>query len=265
MVPAPTRGLSADSALNDPDGEDEGVIRFSIAGIPVTVRPSFWLVALLLGWGVASRTLLVAWVVVVFVSVLAHELGHAITARRFGAGVSITLTTLGGFTRWEKPGDGMTPGRRAVVAAAGSAVGIVLGLAVLGAFMATRPWGTTAASVVLMIAWVNVGWGVLNWLPIRPLDGGHLVLALLDMVAPRRTEGIASAIFLVTSLAALAAGIYFQFYFAAILAGFMAWAEISRLVGPSPRPRPAPPAPPGNLFDLEPPSPAPEEGTRSGE
>lgn len=241
------------------------VIRFSIAGIPVTVRPSFWLVALLLGWGVASRTLLIAWVIVVFVSVLAHELGHAFTARRFGARVSITLTTLGGFTRWEKPGDGMTPGRRALVAAAGSAVGIVLGLAVLGIFMATRPWGTTAASVVLMIAWVNVGWGVLNWLPIRPLDGGHLVLAMLDMVAPRRTETIASAIFLVTSLAALVAAIYYQFYFAAILAGFMAWAEVSRRITPTPRPRSTPPAPPPNLFDLDPPAPAPEDGRRSAD
>src|SRR5690606_5198978 len=99
MVPAPTRGLSADSALNDPDGEDEGVIRFSIDGIPVTVRPSFWLVALLLGWGVASRTLLVAWVVVVFVSVLAHDLGYAMTARRLGGGVSNSLATLEGLTR----------------------------------------------------------------------------------------------------------------------------------------------------------------------
>jgi membrane-associated protease RseP (regulator of RpoE activity) len=209
--------------------------------------------------------LLVAWVIVVFVSVLAHELGHALTARRFGARVSITLTTLGGFTRWEKPGDGMTPGKRALVAAAGSAVGILLGLGVLGVFMATRPWGTTAASVVLMIAWVNVGWGVLNWLPIRPLDGGHLVLAMLDMVAPRRSESIASVIFLITSLAALVAAIYYQFYFAAILAGFMAWAEISRRVAPSPRPRPAPPPPPPNLFDLDPPSPAPEEGRRSAD
>lgn len=241
------------------------MIRFSIAGIPVIVRPSFWLVALLLGWGVASRTLLIAWVIVVFVSVLAHELGHAFTARRFGARVSITLTTLGGFTRWEKPGDGMTPGRRALVAAAGSAVGIVLGLAVLGIFMATRPWGTTAASVVLMIAWVNVGWGVLNWLPIRPLDGGHLVLAILDMVAPRRTETIASAIFLVSGLAALVAAIYYQFYFAAILAGFMAWAEISRRIKPTSRPRSTAPTPPPNLFDLDPPAPAPEDGRRSAD
>lgn len=241
------------------------MIRFSLAGIPVTVRPSFWLVAVLLGWGVASRVLLVAWVVIVFVSVLAHEFGHALTARRFGATVAITLTTLGGFTRWEKPGDGMTPGRRALVAASGSAVGIVLGLLVLGGFMVTRPWGATATSVVLMIAWVNVGWGVLNWLPLRPLDGGHLVLALLDMVAPRRAETVASSLFFVTSLAALGAALYFQFYFAAVLAGFVAWAEVGRRLAPRAPSTAPPPAPPPDLFAPQPPRETRGEESRSVE
>lgn len=211
------------------------VIRFSLWSIPVTVRPSFWLVAFLLGWGaIGEPVLLASWVAIVFVSVLIHELGHALSARRYGADVSITLTTLGGFTRWSMPGRGMSPGRRALVAGAGSAVGIVSGLVVLGVFLATRPWGTTAADIVIMIVWVNVGWGVLNWLPIRPLDGGHLVLALLDLVLPKHADRIASALFLVTSLGALAAALYFRLIFAGALAGFMAWAEISRYVSPEP-------------------------------
>lgn len=210
----------------------EAVIRFSLRGIPVTVRPSFWLVAFLLGLGLADRALLAAWVAIVFLSVLAHEMGHALSARRFGAEVSVTLTTLGGFTRWVMPQGTLSPGRRALVAGAGSAVGIVLGLLVLGAFLATRPWGPTAVSIVLMVVWVNVGWGVLNWLPIRPLDGGHLVLAFLDLAFPNRADRIASVVFLVTTLAALGAALYFRFLFAAALAGFMAWAEISRYVAP---------------------------------
>lgn len=194
----------------------------------MTVRPTFWLVALLLGWGLGDRRLLVAWVAVVFVSILFHELGHALTARRYGADVSITLTTFGGYTQWSRP-EGLTPGRRALVAAAGSAVGIVFGLAVLGAFYATRPWPPLAAAVVSLIVWVNVGWGVLNWLPIRPLDGGHLLLAFLEMVAPRRSEQIATAIFIVTGVAAVGVALYFDLIFAALLAGFMTWVEVSRL------------------------------------
>lgn len=214
------------------------MIRFSLGSIPVTVRPTFWLVALLLGWTLGDRALLAAWVVIVFVSVLAHELGHALTARRYGADVSITLTTFGGFTRWSMGRGGMSPGRRAVIAAAGSGVGIVLGLSILGAYLLTRPWGATPETVVVLVVWVNVGWGVLNWLPIRPLDGGHLVLALLDLAVPRHAERIAAVVFLVTGLAALAAALYFDLIFAALLAGFMTWAEISRWFPSSGSPQP---------------------------
>lgn len=210
------------------------MIRFGFAGIPVTVRPSFWLVAILLGLGVGDRALLVAWVVIVFTSVLLHELGHALTARRYGAHVSITLTTFGGYTRWSAQ-ETMTPGRRALIAAAGSGIGIVIGVAALGLFYATRPWSPTAESIVELFVWVNVGWGILNWLPIRPLDGGHLLLAFLDMVAPKRGERLATAIFIVTGLVALAAALYFDLIFAALLAGFMTWSEVSRLL-PAPEP-----------------------------
>lgn len=225
------------------------VIRFHLGGIPVTVRPSFWLVALLLGLPLDDRRLQGVWVVIVFLSVLVHELGHALTARRFGATVDITLTTLGGYTRWVKPEGGMSPGRRAVVAAAGSATGIVVGLAVLGVYLWFRPGGPFFANVVLLVVWVNVGWGILNWLPIRPLDGGHLVLAFLDLVAPRRADRIADAVFLCTSLGAVAAAIYFRIYFAAALAGLMAWGELSRRFGPAEEER----IPPAFSYDDPPP------------
>ena len=208
------------------------MIRFSLAGIPVTIRPTFWLVAILLGLGVGDRALLAAWVVIVFTSVVLHELGHALTARHYGAEVSITLTTFGGYTRWSADASTMTPGRRALVAAAGSGVGIVIGVVALGLFFATRPWDSMAEFVMRMFVWVNVGWGILNWLPIRPLDGGHLLLAFLDMVAPKRGDRLATVIFIVTGLVALAVAIYFDLIFAALLAGFMTWSEATRLLPP---------------------------------
>ncbi|CAN5833723.1 hypothetical protein BH23ACT5_BH23ACT5_04280 [soil metagenome] len=204
------------------------MIRFSILGIPVKIRPTFWLVAGFLGFGIGDTRLLVVWVVIVFLSVLAHELGHALTARRFGAEVDITLTTLGGLTAWRLPQGEMTPGRRAIVAAAGSAVGIVLGLAILGAYLAVGSDGGTSAFVVTMIVWVNVGWGVLNWLPIRPLDGGHLVTSLLELAVPKRAERIADVIFMISSLAALAAAVRFRLFFVMALAALMLWWEVSR-------------------------------------
>ena len=233
------------------------VIRFSLAGIPVTVRPSFWLIAGLLGFGLEGAGLIAAWIAIVFVSVLAHELGHALTARRYGAEVAITLTTLGGLTSWRAPDGKISPGRRAVVAAAGSAVGILLGLAVLGLYRLIRPAGLDVARIVDMIVWVNVGWGVLNWLPIRPLDGGHLLSSLLELAAPKRAHRIADGVFLVTSLLALAAALYFRYPFVAVLAAFMVWSEVGRHLGPAPQsdaarvftydePEPPPHAPDGS-------------------
>lgn len=220
-------------------GHHGGVIRFSLGGIPVSVRPTFWLVAGLLGYGLEGPELVAAWVAIVFVSVLAHELGHALVARGLGAEVAITLTTMGGLTSWRAPEGHLSPGRRAAVAAAGSAVGIVLGLTVLGVYVLLDPTSPTLELVVRMIVWVNVGWGVLNWLPIRPLDGGHLLSSLLDMVVPRKSDRVADVIFLVMSVLALAAALYFRFVFVAVLAAFMAWSEVSRHFSPSSAAAPA--------------------------
>lgn len=206
------------------------MIRFSLWRVPVRVRPTFWLVAVLLGLGLRDNVgLLVTWVGIVFVSVLVHEMGHALIARRFGAEVAITLTTFGGYTEWSHQGS-MSPGRRALVAGAGSGLGILVGLAVLAVFYAARPWGGTGEAIASMVVWVNIGWGVLNWLPVRPLDGGHLVLALLDMLRIRKPDRVATAIFLATGLGAVAAALYFDLIFAALLAGFMTWIELSRML-----------------------------------
>ena len=120
------------------------------------------------------------------------------------------------------------------MAAAGSGVGIVLGLVVLAGYLLLSPPGRRLTDVVEMIVWVNVGWGILNWLPIRPLDGGHLLTSLLDLVAPKRADQIANFVFLLTSVLALAAALYFRLVFVAILAAFMAWSEIGGYLGSAP-------------------------------
>ena len=69
--------------------------------MPVTVRSSFLIVAALIGFlGVGSIEQTIAWIFIVFVSILIHELGHAFTARRFGSQVAIELNGFGGLTRW---------------------------------------------------------------------------------------------------------------------------------------------------------------------
>lgn len=196
--------------------------------MPVTVRGSFLLIAALIGLvGVGDPAQTVAWIVVVFFSILIHELGHALTARGFGSEVAIELNGLGGLTRWSLPHGEITPGRRALIAAAGSATGLAFGGLVWLVASQFGPYPRLAAFVLESLIYVNVFWGLLNWLPIRPLDGGHLLESLLDKVVPERAELIARVIFTSTAAAALAISLSMQFYFIAALAGWLLLSEFT--------------------------------------
>lgn len=208
--------------------QDGLLLSFSLFQIPVTVRGSFLLMAAVLGLVGRQEPLSVAaWVVIVFVSILIHELGHAFTARGLGAEVAIELNGVGGLTRWAVPANEMSPGRRALVAAAGSAVGVVFGGLVW--IVATRfgPYTGLISFVINNLIFINLFWGLINWLPIRPLDGGHLVEALLQKVAPSRAEPIARVVFTLAAGAALAWAISSGNFFIAILAGWMLVSELT--------------------------------------
>jgi len=230
------------------------VISFRLLKIPVTVRPSFLLIAALLGLSAARVSLVFAWIAVVFVSILLHEMGHALTARAFGSEVEIELNAIGGLTSWTVPEKEFGPGRRAVVAAAGSGVGVVFGGLVWLVASLTGPYFGLAGFVVNNLVYVNLFWGLLNWLPIRPLDGGHLFSSLLEKFAPRRGETIANVVFMITAAAGLTAALYFGLTFVALLAGWLLFGELTK---GRPR-RPQVPIPPMS-FDRPPPDPEPEE------
>jgi stage IV sporulation protein FB len=247
---------------------------FRLFGIPVTIRPSFLVIAALIGFTSRSPIIyLVAWVAIVFVSILIHELGHALTARSYGAEVEIELNGIGGLTSWSVPDKELGPGQRALVAAAGSGVGVVFGGLVWLFDRFTGPYFEVAGFVVRNLIIVNVLWGLLNWLPIRPLDGGHLFTSLLQKVIPSRAELIANVVFFITAVGALAWALWNQRIFLALLAGWLLMGELTRGRGGQ-RPPPAPipqmtfDPPPGNAdalpdqvpdADLEPqPKPGPE-------
>lgn len=196
--------------------------------MPVTVRGSFLLIAALIGFvGVGDMSQTIAWIAIVFVSILIHELGHALTARTYGSAVAIELNGLGGLTRWSTPEGELTPGRRALIAAAGSATGLAFGGLVWLVAAQFGPYDPLVAWILESTIYVNVFWGLLNWLPIRPLDGGHLLESLLQKIAPQRAETIARVVFTVTAALALAAAIYFRLVFIAVLAGWLLLMEFS--------------------------------------
>lgn len=233
-------------------------MRFSILGIPIHIRWSFWLVAAIIfpfPLDVLGRSeswpFLAAWLGVVAVSVVAHELGHAVVARRFGAQVDMTLYALGGFTRWATTRP-ISPWRRVVIAAAGSSVGFVLGGIVYFTLQNDLVAGPRVLDFALESFWqVNILWGVLNWLPIRPLDGGHIFLGTMQALAGRKGERIADVVFPTVTII----GGWFAFsrgyVIAALFAGFILMDEFRRW-GASRRkaepPRPAEQETPFTLF-----------------
>src|SRR5262245_47892464 len=88
--------------------EQSLTLRFKLGPIPVVIEPWFWAMARMMGGGFRGPEILL-WVLVVFVSILVHELGHALATRLFGGKAWIRLHSFGGltypdrkFSRWRQ-------------------------------------------------------------------------------------------------------------------------------------------------------------------
>ena len=174
-----------------------------VLGIPTKIDPSFFVLSLFLAASRGSNlTLLLEWLVVVFISVLFHELGHALVARRFGLSPQITLYSMGGLTSWSDDKE-IAPPKHLAISLAGPAAGFLLGGVI---FVAAPMFIGTAPSEILVVAyndllWVNIGWGIFNLLPILPLDGGHVLLTLERWFTRKQDQIISYTISLLASLA----------------------------------------------------------------
>lgn len=118
--------------------------------------------------------------VVFFMSLLAHEIAHAVIARRNGIEVEgITLWLFGGVARLQ--GEASDPGAELRIAGIGPLVSLLLGaafLVVAGAFGAFDGGGLTAVAIT-WLGGINIALAVFNVIPAAPLDGGRLLRAVL--------------------------------------------------------------------------------------
>ncbi|MEZ4256182.1 MAG: site-2 protease family protein, partial [Polyangiales bacterium] len=86
-----------------------------------------------------------------------------------------------------KPTPQITPGKRILISFAGPFVGIVLGVvSIVVASIVHAPQDSALARVMADLVWVNLGWGVLNLVPMLPLDGGNIVASVAELVVPSR-------------------------------------------------------------------------------
>jgi Zn-dependent protease len=159
-----------------------------IGGVDVLVRSSWLLVAALISVVVAPRVEQeapglgpwkyvagLAFAVLLYLSVLLHEMSHALMAKRFGLPVrSITLHFLGGVTEIE--GETDTPGREFGVSVVGPLTSLAVGAVALAAWQFLVPDGLLGFAVG-GLAVLNLLVGVLNLVPGLPLDGGRVLRA----------------------------------------------------------------------------------------
>jgi Zn-dependent protease len=142
------------------------------------------------------------------VSVLLHELGHALASRRLGTGVrGITLELLGGYTEMER--DAPRPRVEAGVSLAGPVVSFALAAAA-GAGAAALPDGSAAAHFLWQVAISNAIIAVFNILPGLPLDGGRVLHALIWAATGDRHRGrlVAGYAGIVLAVAVTAAAVW---------------------------------------------------------
>ncbi len=160
-------------------------MQFHLFGFPVRVELWFVITSILLGGGlrpnafssVASVAGIGIWVIIVFFSILVHELGHASVGRRYGAMPEIVLHAFGGAAIMH--GSRFNRRQDLLVTAAGPAASLVLGTV---AFLALRYIPSPSeelAETLGNLVWINYFWTIMNLMPVQPLDGGLLLRTAL--------------------------------------------------------------------------------------
>lgn len=207
---------------------------FLTGKIPLRVHPLFLLFALIIGWLNTGRfTLALVWVGIIFVSVLVHELGHALTGLGWGQRVQIDLVALGGVTR--RNGPKLAWWKEFVIVLCGPLAGFLLGIV---AFICAISMANSASHPLILYIFevtfvVNMFWTVVNLLPIIPLDGGQLLRILMERFFG--LKGLKIAQFSSFVLAAVLGMVFFllhnpilgAIFFLIAFEGFQMWKSVA--------------------------------------
>lgn len=243
-------------------------LHFRLFGFGVRISPWFWLSNLIFGWGFAQFWMhfslgalsagfaLAIWTGAVLVSIVIHELGHAIAFRCYGITADIVLYQFGGIAI---PRGSMSFGRQRsltslhsiVISFAGPALQMICGIVVVAGFyfygyLIRNPiWfisqldfletGKQISSFALWaledaFAFASIWWALMNLLPVYPLDGGQISREVFTLSSPR--EGIRHSLILsIITGAAVAIWAWTQQHdmYLAIMFGMLAYSSFATL------------------------------------
>ena len=223
--------------------------KFRLLNIPVRVHPFFWLACLLLCMGalrtdnpgIVNALILASWTFCLFVSIMVHEYGHALTGRKYGSkSVRVVLYAFGGLAI---NANGRNRKQRIWILLNGPFAGFILG----GIFLAIdysipKVDGGVQVSnngyldyfitlVISNMIWINMLWGMLNLVPIYPLDGGQVFYEVMQGKNPRKATYLTHKVSIITcvilGIIAIATGYSFGLIMLALL-GFENYQAMQR-------------------------------------
>jgi Zn-dependent protease len=204
---------------------------FRVFGFPVQIQLFFWIVGAVLsllwaGNDVAAAVLIFG---VFFISILGHELGHALAVRKFGSRPSIILHGFGGLTMYA--GGMFSRNQSIIISLSGPAVSLALAAAfflLLNVLGMIRGSNLNPGDPMIMAVYagmiLNFIWTVLNLMPVMPLDGGQVLREILGPGKARTTA-------IVGAVTGGILAVYFLIImqpFIAILFGVLAWQNYTR-------------------------------------
>ena len=234
-------------------------LHFRLLGVAVRVHPFFWLATFLMGFSGGDPKSILVWMLASFVSILAHEMGHALTMRRYGLGARVVLYHFGGLAIAEEtdhpdwlPRSRESTWQAVLISFAGPAAGFLLaGLLAVILLSSGGTFQWLPLNVESPIFWkfhlpksipevvqavegkieltplrllcedlfyINIFWGLVNLLPVFPLDGGQIARALFT--ARDRYRGLSYALQL-SCVTAVVVGLLAYFVLQNQYMGFM--------------------------------------------
>ncbi len=203
---------------------------FNLFGFPVHVDPFFFLLAAILGGSRADLTRMAIWIGVVFVSVLAHELGHAFIGRQYGLHPAIELYTGGGLTWWQSSRP-LSHFEEFSVSLAGPAIGLVVGG--MGWMLQRNiPLSESTRNlhiILLELLWINIVWSLLNLLPMLPLDGGNIMRVIVQKIRGYRDERLPLMISIGTGVIIFLAALSYGSLWGMMLCGWFTYRNYQQL------------------------------------
>lgn len=238
-------------------------VKFNLLGFPVRIHPWFWLMTLFLGMHSESAPGLILWIAAVFTTLMVHEMGHALVMRMYGIHSQIVLYAFGGVTvPVSSYGNRQLRGRDdALISFAGGGLQFCLAALIWGLYVFHAPpsmpggitgenlwnllwypcrtpiedWGIAGHYAHIFLAYVylvSIIWGVLNLLPILPLDGGQIAREFFTWLWPRDGVSITLMVSIVISVAIAAWMVMGEMVFNAVLFGALAYSNYQQLSQP---------------------------------